>query len=96
MNHFKRIIILCFLSLTHGICFGQTEIMSFNIRYDTPNDGDNWWELRKDEVVELLKYYKPDFLGIQEAMPNQRKFIADKLKEYAYIGHGRRRFEYRQ
>jgi endonuclease/exonuclease/phosphatase family metal-dependent hydrolase len=63
--------------------------MSYNIRYDTPNDGENWWELRKDEVVNLLKYYSPDFIGIQEAMPNQLKFVAHHLDNYNYIGHGR-------
>ena len=63
--------------------------MSYNIRYDNPNDGENWWENRKGEVVDLIRYYNPDFLGIQEAMPNQRKFIADKLEAYSYIGHGR-------
>ena len=45
--------------------------MTFNIRYNTPNDGENWWKLRKEEVVESLKYYHPDFIGIQKAMSSQ-------------------------
>ena len=63
--------------------------MSYNIRYDTPKDGENWWELRKNDLVELIKYYHPDFIGIQEVMPNQLKFIAKQLHHYNYIGHGR-------
>jgi len=63
--------------------------MTFNIRYNTPDDGENWWELRKEEVVELLKHYHPDFIGIQEAMPSQLNFIAENLYAYRYIGHGR-------
>ncbi len=89
MNSIKIRLTIFILVFTNCICFGQTEVMSFNIRYDNPNDGENRWEFRKNEVVELLKYYKPDFLGIQEAMPNQSKFIANKLEAYGYIGHGR-------
>ncbi len=89
MNRIKTRLTICILVFTHCICFAQTEVMSFNIRYDNPNDGENRWEFRKNEVVKLLKNYKSDFLGIQEAMPNQGKFIADKLEAYGYIGHGR-------
>jgi len=60
--------------------------MTFNIRYDNPNDGDNWWDYRKDEVVGLITKYDPDFIGLQEALPNQTAFIEDKLTGYTYIG----------
>lgn len=89
MKYFKLILVFISLFLGFSSSFSQTKIMSYNIRYDTPNDGDNWWELRKDEVVELLKYYSPDFIGIQEAMPNQLKFVANNLDKYNYIGYGR-------
>lgn len=89
MKHFKLIFILICSLLVFSSNYAQTKIMTFNIRYDTPNDGENWWELRKDDVVELLKYYHPDFIGIQEAMPNQLKFISDSIDDYNYIGHGR-------
>ena len=52
-----------------GLC--QTEAMSFNIRYDSPEDNENWWEYRKGEVVDLIKNQQSDFVGIQEATPNQ-------------------------
>ena len=89
MNYFNLIFILASTFLIESSSHAQTKIMTFNIRYNTPNDGDNWWELRKDEVVESLKYYHPDFIGIQEAMPTQLKFIANNLVDYDYIGHGR-------
>lgn len=89
MKYFKTILVFISLFLGFSSSFAQIKIMSYNIRYDTPNDGENWWELRKDEVVELLKYYSPDFIGIQEAMPNQLKFLANTLDKYNYIGHGR-------
>ena len=84
-------IALIFISLLLGYIssFAQTKIMSYNIRYDTQNDGENRWDLRKDELVKLLEYYNPDFIGMQEAMPHQFKFIAEHLDDYNYVGHGR-------
>ena len=89
MKYSRLIIITICLVLTLSSCFAQTQIMSYNIRYNTPNDGANRWDLRKNGVVKLLKYYSPDFIGIQEAMPNQLKFIANHLGRYKFIGHGR-------
>ncbi len=89
MKYFKLILILTCAFLVAPDSYAQTKTMTFNIRYNTPNDGENWWELRKDEVVESLKYYHPDFIGIQEATLNQLKFIANELDDYDHIGHGR-------
>ena len=70
--------------------YGQTtSIMTFNIRYDNPNDNENSWENRKNEVVGLIKYYHPDFLGIQEGLHNQVDFIHKNTSNYEYIGVGR-------
>lgn len=89
MKNSKLLLVFISLFIVFSSSFAQTKIMSYNIRYDNPNDGENWWELRKDEVIDLLKYYSPDFIGFQEAMPNQLEFIASNLEEYNYIGHGR-------
>lgn len=75
--------------MVHFSLIGQTKVMSFNIRYDNPDDGENWWEFRKSEVVTLLNHYQPDFFGLQEALPHQSDFIASKLQDYNHIGHGR-------
>ncbi len=70
--------------------FGQSvSVMSFNIRYDNYNDGQNKWQNRKQEVTELIKDYHPDFLGIQEGLFNQIQFMIDSLHGYNYIGVGR-------
>ncbi|GAA4292980.1 endonuclease/exonuclease/phosphatase family protein [Aestuariibaculum suncheonense] len=67
----------------------QTKVMSFNIRYDNANDKANWWEYRKTEVVKLINYYHPDFLGIQEGLQHQVRFIKEHTSNYDYIGVGR-------
>ncbi|MBK8702824.1 MAG: hypothetical protein IPN33_03890 [Saprospiraceae bacterium] len=35
--------------------------MTYNLRFDNPRDNENAWSERKDEVVQLLDYYAPDF-----------------------------------
>lgn len=63
--------------------------MTFNIRLDIGIDKENNWEFRRDKAVELLNFYNPDVFGVQEAMPDQVKFIDDQLGIYKYVGVGR-------
>lgn len=67
----------------------QQKYMSLNVRYDTPADGEDRWELRKEELCDMIHKYDPDFIGIQEALPNQVQYMDSKLEEYAYVGFGR-------
>lgn len=71
------------------------KVMTFNIRYDNPNDrndakqGNGWEEHRREHVVDLIRHYDPDLLGIQEAMKHQLDYLLEKMPEYDYIGVGR-------
>lgn len=65
-------------------------VMTYNIRYDEPRDGPDQWELRKEDVVELLKQQKPAILGIQEGLHHQVTFIASAFSgQMVYTGAGR-------
>lgn len=64
-------------------------VMSYNIRMDSPSDGDNRWEFRRESMTDLLNYYAPDFIGLQEVMDHQVHFIDSVLPNYAYFGLGR-------
>lgn len=64
-------------------------VMTFNIRYDNPDDNLNNWKYRKEEAVKLILSEKIDILGAQEVLVNQLKDISKKLPEYAVIGVGR-------
>ncbi|MFS4432124.1 endonuclease/exonuclease/phosphatase family protein [Chryseobacterium sp. S90] len=64
-------------------------VMSFNIRLNVESDKDNAWPKRKQDVADLLTYYRPDYFGVQEALPEQMKDIKTGLKDYDYIGVGR-------
>lgn len=63
--------------------------MTYNIRLDLASDGDNRWDNRKEMLAGQIMFHEPDFLGVQEALPNQMKFLAEKLSGYSYIGDGR-------
>ena len=63
--------------------------MSFNIRFDNPNDNLNQWCDRKADVVSVLKNYKPSFIGIQEGLVHQLEYIDENMHDYKYIGVGR-------
>ena len=52
-------------------------VMSYNIRYNTANDGVNAWSNRKDWVKDLVEYYGTDILCVQEALQDQ---VGDLLK----------------
>ncbi len=67
-----------------------TTIITFNIRYDNPADGINAWSQRKSALSDFLKEKNPDFLGIQEGLSHQVKFLDSQLQEsHRFIGVGR-------
>ncbi|SDL24246.1 Metal-dependent hydrolase, endonuclease/exonuclease/phosphatase family [Pedobacter sp. ok626] len=63
-------------------------VMSYNIRYNNTQDGENAWPNRKDNVKALIKYHDADILCVQEALALQ----VDQLSEntnYDRVGVGR-------
>lgn len=63
--------------------------MSFNIRLNLDSDKENSWTNRKQDAIDLLNYYQPDYFGVQEALPEQMKDIKNGMKNYDYVGVGR-------
>jgi len=63
--------------------------MSFNIRYDNPEDGAQNWHHRKENVVRMLRFYDLDIIGMQEVLVSQLTYLKDNLKDYQAIGVGR-------
>lgn len=64
-------------------------VMSFNIRYGTADDGPNRWELRRGQLIDLLKRHDPDVVGLQEALHFQIDEILKVLADYRMVGVGR-------
>jgi len=63
-------------------------VATYNIRYDTPNDGPNAWPNRKENVKALIRFHEWDIFGTQEGLRHQMNGIAE-LEEFAFIGKGR-------
>ncbi|HKO77136.1 MAG TPA: endonuclease/exonuclease/phosphatase family protein [Flavobacterium sp.] len=67
----------------------NVNIMTFNIRYDNPEDDPNNWEQRKENVLKMIRFNEVDILGTQEVLAHQLKYLAENLTEYGAIGVGR-------
>lgn len=89
INNLLSIFIFFVTITTFSLHAQTTSIMSYNIRYDNPNDGENTWENRKIDLVNLIEFYHPDFLGIQEGLYHQVKYIQKNTSNYLNIGVGR-------
>jgi len=63
-------------------------IMSFNIRRGTREDGRNHWIFRRPLVREVLERYRPDVLGLQEALDFQISAIRAMMPGYEKVGVG--------
>lgn len=64
-------------------------VMTFNIRYGTADDGPDRWELRRGQLIDLLKAQDPDVIGLQEALHFQIDEILAALPGYRMVGVGR-------
>lgn len=64
-------------------------IMSYNLRYDNPDDGVNAWDNRKERVTNVIQFYEPVFLGTQEGLLHQIEYLEQELEQYSWIGVGR-------
>lgn len=64
-------------------------IMTYNIRYDNPNDGENQWSNRKEFLVDQIKYNEVDIFGIQEGLHHQVNYLDSTFPDFKYVGVGR-------
>lgn len=67
---------------------GTSRVMSFNIRYNNPNDGENAWPHRRDWVAEIIAA-NADVAGLQEALRGQIGDLEQRLSEFDWYGVGR-------
>ena len=99
-NYFFRLAILCTLFIAKTECsFGQTsslKVLSFNIRYNNPNDGENSWPNRSELVKNFLWSESPDIIGFQEVLDNEVLELDRALfnynfsqRQYTRVGVGR-------
>jgi len=85
----KKILITLFIVVPISMFAQQINIVSFNIRYNTPNDGENAWPNRVEMVTGLLQFHDVDIFGMQEALYEQITDIEKVMPDYEWFGVGR-------
>jgi len=63
--------------------------MTFNLRLNHTDDGENAWPYRKDNVVQTILANDPHIFGIQEGLPMMVSKLKESLPAYEMIGEGR-------
>ena len=81
--------VLILLTITSSIYPQPHTIVSYNIRYDNNWDIENSWEIRRNNIIQMLIKYYPSIIGIQEGLLNQVQYIDSSLINYDFVGVGR-------
>ena len=64
-------------------------LVTFNIRYDTADDGDNRYRCREASIVRKIRAEMPDLIGFQEMTETMMTSLDGALPEYLIVGCGR-------
>ncbi len=65
------------------------KIVTFNLRFNNPEDGEFSFENRKEEIIHCIETEQPDVIGFQEMRADMEPFMEEQLPGYAWVGHGR-------
>ena len=76
-------------SVAQGVKDASFNVITYNIRMNTSDDGENAWPLRKDKVAGLLKFHQADIFNVQEALPEQMDDLVSSFPGFAHVGVGR-------
>ncbi len=57
-------------------------VMTFNLRFENDQDGENAWNYRRDLVVKLIETYNPAILGTQEGRVAPLLYLDEHLTDY--------------
>lgn len=67
----------------------RIRVMSYNVRYDNPSDDRYVWRRRRDEVANVIRFHRPDLVGLQEALHDQLRDLRERLPDYEWLQAGR-------
>ena len=65
------------------------KIVTFNVRFNTPEDGEFSFEHRKEEIISRINAEQPDVVGFQEIRDEMQAWLEERLPDYMWVGHGR-------
>ncbi|MGO4876975.1 endonuclease/exonuclease/phosphatase family protein [Pedobacter psychrotolerans] len=89
----KTVKLIFSLLLLSTLAFAQSKgspinIITYNVRYNNPDDGVNAWPNRAQNVKALVKFHDADLLCVQEALPEQFDALL-KNSNFDVVGVGR-------
>ncbi len=86
-----RKILFILLLLTTGLVQAQESfnLLSYNVRYNNPNDGENAWPNRYRNVTGLIQFHKAAIVCTQEVLHGQLQDMLNELTGWKYVGVGR-------
>ena len=85
----KRILAFFVLLQSVTVTAQELNVMTFNIRYNTPRDSMNAWPNRKLQAAGQVLFHQVHLLGVQEALHDQMEDLQEQLKQYKYVGVAR-------
>jgi len=93
INRMKTIFIAILIGIIasfSGVAWAEgglaVRAMSFNIRFNNPKDGPNRWSERRETAAEVIRRFDGDFIGMQEALPDQIADLLEMLPGYCSFG----------
>ena len=85
----KQVFFLLSIVIATTLNAQDLNVMTFNIRYDTPADSLNAWPHRRDNAATQVLFHDIQLLGVQEALHGQLEDLAARLQRFRYLGVGR-------
>ncbi len=85
----KKLTFLVLLFICNTIVAQNIQVITYNIRLNTPDDGINAWPNRSKQVAALLTFHDPDIFGLQEAFSGQIEDLQAQLPKMKWVGVGR-------
>ena len=67
----------------------RIKVMTFNLRIRVTADENNFFDFRRDKILNLINDEKPDLIGFQEANDFMVDWLKTSLTDYYVVGHGR-------
>lgn len=85
----KNLLTAFFLMISFSLFSQQINVVTFNIRFNTENDGINAWPNRIEMATGLLKFHEADLFGLQEALLGQILDVQKNMPGFEWFGVGR-------
>ena len=67
----------------------KLKIFTMNLRVAAKGDGINYFDNRRERILDTVKSHSPDIIGFQEVTPYMKRWLREALEDYTVVGCGR-------